>query len=580
MSMEATDRSSALGQPVRRIHLLAAVLLLILFLLRVAAIFTENVNWDEFALMTRVLKTQQSGRMAAGGRPGLAVLMLLPVASRCDNEVTVVQHARILWTLVTAVYLWGLFVLLKRVFGQSPHATTDALLAVACLALVPPFLRWSIQVRTDQAALAFSVWAGVALVASGQRRAWALVGGVLTAAGYLCSQKALYLVPLLGILVLFDLLLRRPRPISLVLQRGALFVVGAAAAYLAYGSILPLFLVPPTTATFESVASVFDFYRQAVGYSHYRGIAPFLLPHAVLLLLSVVCGFLVRWRCPTPDARRHVIHLISAWSILLLGVGVALFHAAAFYYFWMTLGLFLAVAIGLVQEPIRNLLLMRPRSRTVLLVALWSALVAPGLYAMGHLLRDTQSFQQTSFDFVRRSFSRDDVGFHPEGALFCQRDPQPFRTYLSQQIRFNFYGKDAGRNTRQLVSDFVHKPVKFILDSWRLRLFPPAIQKFWFDNYQPYWGSIWIPRRRISGRRGIPFATEILIPGRYRWIPSSPVRLAIDGVTLDPGGTIKLTAGRHTVTPIGADGNGLLVYAVKTPPAPARVPFYKPFAPW
>ena len=42
-----------------------------------------------------------------------------------------------------------------------------------------------------------------------------------------------------------------------------------------------------------------------------------------------------------------------AWAVLALGVAVLLFHAAAFSYFWMTLGLFPAVAFTLSRDSLR-----------------------------------------------------------------------------------------------------------------------------------------------------------------------------------------------------------------------------------
>jgi hypothetical protein len=570
----------ALARPVRRVHLLIAAILLALFLARIGAIFTENINWDEFALLTRVMKTKQTGHLVGGGRPGLAVLLLLPVTTECGNEVEVVQKARLVWTAVTMAFLVGLFILLRRLLSHaSRNAAFDAALGVACLAMVPPFLRWSLQVRTDQAALAFGIWAGVALLASRVRKGWALAAGVLGAAAFLCTQKALYLVPLLGIIALADLFLSGKLPVVRTLVRGALFVLGAAGGLAAYLFFVSLFLVPGDL-TPTGVAAVFGFYRKALGFSHYRGMAPFLLPHALVICLSVVAGFMSKWRSVKPEARGCLIQLLAAWSIVGVGVAIALFHAAAFYYFWMTIGLFVVIPVALALEPIRSLLLAgRPRVRRAILGGVWVAVMAPGLWTVGHLLRDTQRVQRASIDFVHRNFSREDVGFHPESALFCQHDASPFPTYFSQHIVFRFSGSKAVANSKRFIADFIDKPVVFIVDSWRLRLFPPVIQRFWAANYQPYRWAVWIPRRRVMGKKGQSVVTNVLIPGRYRWIPSNGGRIEIDNAMLAPGGTVVLHRGQHRLTFLDGDGRGVLVYAVKDYPGPTA-DFYKPFLPW
>ena len=97
--------------------------------------------------------------------------------------------------------------------------------------------------------------------------------------------------------------------------------------------------------------SSFDFYRKTIGWSQYRAMLPTLVPHFVLLG-ALAAATLVAWR------RRGPLRpaLTLAWLILILGVAVGSFHAAAFSYFWMTLGLFPALAFAVARQPICDLL--------------------------------------------------------------------------------------------------------------------------------------------------------------------------------------------------------------------------------
>ena len=138
--------------------------LLVLVGLRLAAVYTVGANWDEFALLDRADATHESGVFHSGGRPGLAVLVLLPFVRACDDEIEVIRHARLLWLGLTLAFLAGVGVLVAQLQADPRRRWGDAGLAVALLALVPAFLEWSIQVRSDQVALAAGVWGGAASI--------------------------------------------------------------------------------------------------------------------------------------------------------------------------------------------------------------------------------------------------------------------------------------------------------------------------------------------------------------------------------------------------------------------------------
>ncbi|MGH9386930.1 MAG: glycosyltransferase family 39 protein [Vicinamibacterales bacterium] len=141
---------------------------------------------------------------------------------------------------------------------------TGAVIGVALLALAPAFLRWSLQVRTDQPALMFAVWGGVALLAS-TRRAWlAALAGAGFGLGFLCSQKALYVAALAATLLAVRL---APdlKPRTAPWRRGVVLIVIAGSASLAvvvaFRVIVSAFYQPQTMTSLSAGFSTFADYR-------------------------------------------------------------------------------------------------------------------------------------------------------------------------------------------------------------------------------------------------------------------------------------------------------------------------------
>ncbi len=147
--------------------------------LRIAAVYNVAGNWDEFGLFENASISHETGVLNGGGRPGLAQLVVLPLVAGCDDEIEVLQRARLLWIFITLAFLIGVGVLAGQLQPDRSRRFGDALLAIALVALVPAFLESSLQVRTDQIALAGGIWGGVALLASDRRPALALAPACL-----------------------------------------------------------------------------------------------------------------------------------------------------------------------------------------------------------------------------------------------------------------------------------------------------------------------------------------------------------------------------------------------------------------
>ncbi len=314
-------------------HLAFALLLAGLLVAHVIAVFTENINWDEFALLSRAADTLRTGQLSAGGRPGLGALILIPFVDGCSDSIAAIRSARLLWVGFTVALVWGFWTLLARGLETEERSARAAALGVALLVLVPAFLRFSIQVRTDQPAIALGLWGGVALLASRRRSSWALLAGILFGIGYLFSQKVVYVAALAGLLVVGDLFLRRELRVERELARAGLCLLSGTAILELYRAILPAFVEPVAVQSVSAGLGAFGFYRADFGYAFYVRMLPTLIPQLILMaLLLNATGKMLR----NEDGQRRL--LLLAWAILALGIVVGLFHAGAFPYFWMTLG--------------------------------------------------------------------------------------------------------------------------------------------------------------------------------------------------------------------------------------------------
>ena len=544
--------------------------------LRIAAVYSVAGNWDEFGLFENTSITHETGVLTGGGRPGLAQLVVLPLVAGCDDEIEVLRRARLLWILITLAFLIGVGVLAGQLQPERDRRVADALLAIGLLALVPAFLEWSIQVRTDQIALAAGVWGGVALLASDRRPALALAAGVLFGIGFLSSQKLLYIAALVGLFALAQVAFGRRMRFGREALRAGLCALGVAACLLAvYQATTREIVVAPvhtilSTSVVRNGLSSFDFYRKTIGWSQYRAMLPTLVPHFVLLA-ALAAATLVAWRRREP-ARPA---LTLAWLILTLGVAVGSFHAAAFSYFWMTLGLFPALAFAVARQPICDLLPDVGQTRRLAIAGFWLALAGPGTLQMVAMLDDTQKVQRDSFDFIDRNFQVSDAGFHPESALFCRGDGQPIQHYFSADIYRRFGTPGSESNRARLLRQFRDEPIAFIVESFRLNQFPIEIRRFWADNYQPYRASVFVAGRKLEGRSGSSSVFELVAPGEYRWLPiTGPQPITLDGQSLGAGETRHFASGEHVADfPEDVPG-GILVLALEQPPGLAPLAFY------
>jgi predicted regulator of Ras-like GTPase activity (Roadblock/LC7/MglB family) len=525
---------------------------------RFVAVFTEAINWDEFALMARADRSLRLGVVDGGGRPGLVTVALVPFVRGCVDSVQAVVNARILWQFITLAYLAGVYVLVRRWIEYSRDRVAgcaEAALAVALLALLPAFVTWSVQVRTDQAALAAATWGSVLLLAPRTRDS--IAAGALFAIAILSTQKALYVIALGGVLFLAAVAARAAaggalrRELSTAATRTTLAAAGFAALVGAY------FLMVPSVANIVSPSAVgssfatMDWYRDRLGFRVYSVNAPRLWVHWLLF------GVLLHWTWRVLKARESPAYprLATCWATLALGVAVAAVHGSSFGYFLMTAGVFPAVALALAAGPALAKLRGRAPLATAALVVLLAAQSAPEAIEM---LAGGQSHQRATMTLVTGTPLRHTRGYQVEGALFCARDPDPMPAMFTQQILLRARQGPAAFD--EFLGEFRSRPIAFIVESHRMGQFPPLVRRFWEEHYVPYAAALLVAGFRIPAGRP-ESARDVIVPGDYRWIPEGAREesaISVNGTRLAPGELIHLAKGSARVSGPAAGTGGIL----------------------
>jgi hypothetical protein len=521
--------------------------------------FREAANWDEFVMYRRAMDAATTGILDTGGRPGLGVLLLVPFVDGCDHVMSVVHGTRVLWGVFTLAALAGLFELLRR--SVSWHAAS---LGVAAVALVPIFMRWSLHARTDQPAVAFALWGGVALLASRKRPWLSVMAGALIGTGYLFSQKAIYITALVAVVAAAPHFIERDVRWRREGARVASMIVGAIVPIVVYRLVVAaLYTVP--VISLESSLDQLSWYRTVLHWRLYPAMVSTVVAQIGLLAL-IIAAFVHSIVRDTAERRR----LLVAVVVMVLGISVARFHTASFPYFWITLGMFPAVAIGLGLPGLQELMprLWRPVVGVACLV-----LLAGGIWFGGETLEDTQQAQEDVLDAVE-GLPREMRGFQVEGALVCRPDPAPIPAYLSSTIVAAFSGTNGERNARAFIQEHRDRPVSFVIMSHRLGTFPDWIKRFWAQHYVQYRSTLALAGRKIAGPAGSTHELDVIVPGTYRWMPSTPARLVGGGITLMAGETIQLTAGVKRFELLDGVEGGMLVIAVEAAPDPRERPFY------
>lgn len=538
-------------------------------------IFSEVINWDEFAMLERAERSLRFGTVIGSGRPGLVTIAVMPFVEGCIDAARSVVEARQFWMAITVAYLVGVYVLVRRWFvhaGRSNEGHVQGLIAVAALAFLPAFVVWSVQVRSDQPALAAVAWGGALLLGT---RCWqAVAAGVMFAVGLLCTQKGLYTIALVGGMYATATAARAFR------EGGSLSgELGVAAKHLACCALAGIvvigiyFIFVPDVArlasesTIGSSLEVMRMSRSGQGYRIYTVHANRLIVHWALFAVLVAWTVTVLWKRDKPE----LFPIATSWLSLVLGLLVILFHGSSFPYFIMTAGLFPAVALAM---PVGRPLAMSGRWAWALVALLVVCSAAQSAREAVQMLYDTQWEQRETLRLVYDSPLRERRGYQTEGALLCMRDPEPMPVMFSPGIFKRFRASpEAMQNRADWIEEFRNRPIAYIVDSYRLGQFPDEIREFWSTHYLWYARSLYVAGFDVAGTTEV----DVIVPGRYRWDPhrASPTAgLRLGDRALAPGDAIELAVGKHSAGAIGENAAGQLILADLPRPTRDGYPFF------
>jgi hypothetical protein len=528
---------------------------------------TLNVNWDEFALFARAHDTLRTGQLQGGGRPGLATIALIPFAEGCENALDSIRAARWLWALFTLAIVGGLWAFVRQLVpGQSERSC--AALAVAAYVCMPDFLRHSVEVRADQPALAFAMWGGVALLSSRKRPLLALLAGAAVGAGFLFSQKAVYVAALVGFCAVVAGV-QNPRWRKDALRVG-LTVVGGVGVLVIFQEVLPHFLEPPPPFSVSNQLDTFDHYRSQIGSFFYLRAMPFYGAHLIVLatvMLATILG---------PRGRQQNFRLLMIWGSIALALAVMLFHTGSFPYFSLTFGIFPAVAVGLGVSSVRERYGRRDND-PLPIAPLWILLALGASWGSLSVLQDTQMPQREAFAFVARNLPDSARGFHTDRAFVCRNDPDPFPVMWGTRM-VSLQGREGSADRQAFLDEFRRRPVQFIVSSRRLDEFPTSIRTFWNTHYVHYHAQVMVPGASIEGVTEREFRP--LVPGNYRWSPepSAPQEsIQIGSREVGPGEEVWLDEGTHLLQAHSSTVKGWFALALEDPPTPSSRTFYLAF---
>lgn len=526
-------------------------------------VFRTEINWDEFALLARAHDSLMQGRLLGGGRPGLSTLLLIQIVEGCTNAVTTVVRARLAWTLFVAGILSGLWFTLVRLFHRRQTRMRDALWGVALLTLTPAFIHYSLQVRTDQPAIAFGLLGGVALLASRRHPLLAALAGLSFALGYASSQKLLYVVALVGVLAAAETFTIDRFRWRRDLLRTVFVVVAGALTVVVYRTLVSLFIAPAAQLDIGNQMSWFAFYREQIGYLYYVVMLPGLVVPVGLAMLVLV-------RVPIAAAKsgplRSVALLVA--TIAALGLLVAGFHAGALPYFWMTLGLFPAVAVATGMPLLREWL--SPSGLKVLSVLAIALLLATAAHTALEHSTDGLAVQRETMTLVDANFTPEREGFSTKRALFCRDGGEPFPTYFGPTLH-----EWTDVRVDEFIAEFRRRPVVFMIGSRDMEAFPPSVRQFWAEHYVPYAGSLLVPgvRRSTNADGGSEF--DVIVPGEYTVHSNAPdAGMKIDGRLVRTADLVRLEVGSYRVELAQGTNSAMLALALPSPPGPTTDRFF------
>lgn len=513
-------------------QLFLAVCCLALLGVKLALLWRINVNWDEFLYLSKVYAYQRGALTTAFQTFHVHLFGWLTALP--GNEVDQVLAGRLAAFVLRIGTTTCVFLVALRLYGR-----TGAWFAALASLSFSYLLRHGESFRGDPI-IAFLFIAAVALlVLRPGSRAVTLGAAVLYATALLVSVKALVYAPALAVVLAVAAV--RPTQRAAV----ALFGAGLVAAYAA------LYLLH-TTAVAPVDASIAA--RTAAA-----GAAMWLDPRFEVLRETLRADW-VFWTLFTAGLAAAMVAAIRssdkhAWVLIGLQLPLVslLLYRNTYPYFFVVLTPVAALACGYAAARIIAAGTGRRRVAGAFVASLAAGLTMQATLSASVYADDMVSAQRAVLAAVHRMFP-EPVPYIDRGGMVASF-PRigPFMS-TSVLDRYRARGRPV---FAALVRE--HAPAFLLANvaglelhlAWEeMRESPHRLLRADFEflqrNFIHHWGPVWVPGRTVDLiALGGAVDVELPVSGEYTLEASGAV--LVDGTRTDPGDSVYLAAGRHTI---------------------------------
>lgn len=488
----------------------------VLLTLQLSMVFTRAVNWDEFWFYYHVADFARGN--LAQPLQSLHVRLFAWLPGLSGSGIDKILVARLLMLSCEIATLAAIYAIARR-FVERPVAVLAALLYLSAGFV----MQHGFSFRTDPMATA-ALMSALAILAR-SRLSWAPLAGfalLVAVAGMITMKIVLYAPAFLGLAWMrwsecdFD-------------RKTALRLSGAAIACIAI--FVALYTWHSTALTEPTAGS--EMAASASRWMFFLGIPPYwqmgvkaALTAPILALLALAAPFAI-WRSGLSDGAK--------WGLtgLWLPVSLPLFYTntAAYFYVFMlapvTVSLVVALKAALGRYP-------------VYLVAAVLTIMAAGIFVMED--RDTIERQRSLVETAESLLPAGTAYFDHNGMLpsFSKAN------YLMTPSAIDAYeqgGKDvylATLESRRVPLLVANDPALENVMKGTGSVLRPADTAALRETYVHGWGPLWLAGFEFPAV--VRETREVRVPGIYRVEGSA---ILVGDTTIQPGGLIELTRGRH-----------------------------------
>ncbi len=535
--------------------LIVSLALVALFALRFQVLFTQNVNWDEFAFLAKVhayLRGELSSRLLT-----FHVHFFTWVPTTVDGELRQVVAMRVVMFGCALSSAFSTYVVGRRLLGSAP----SALFAVVAGQSLSHVITHGASARYDPVVAAAFLGAGALLLS--ERRGATAVAGVLFAVGAMVSLKILLFLPsLLGLLALWALFPAvtpggaRTDAARAALQFVASLGVAFGVLYVAHAATL----APAPRAVGQlAVSNLTSMAGRALG-DHDGNTGKYLASSLTwdwgvwtLCALGVAMAIATLASPRRSPAERRASAGLLCLALPLIAL-VAYRNSFPYFYTCVVPPASLVAALPLAR--LLRAIEQRPLAASLAAILALVPQASRALEWRAYNLHDQLASQGALLEAVHQVFPApvpyvdrcSMVGSFPKVGPFMsgwvmgqyRRAGQPIMRELLERERPLFLLQNI--ETLRLAKAWdPNEPRRLLREDFEVLR----------DNFVPYWGPLWVAGKTVRITDGAG-AFDIVIAGPYR--VAEPVALRLDGIEVEPGAIVELAVGAHHLEVHQPDG--------------------------